>query len=338
MATYTLTEVQRLKRLMEQAQRGYAGSRDAKQSMARQNAALSAWVQAKRRYTTYYQQWDKAGRPGAPLDPTTDGARAVLQKTLGDWGLDSLVDTALGLMKQGLDNDAIVIQLQQSDAYKKRFSANEERRKRGLSVLTPAEYLDLERAYSATARQFGLPQGFYDSPDDFKKLIAGDVSASEYNNRIAAAQSSVLSTDEATRRAWTRMYGLSTGDAIAMFLDPNRAMPLVQQRAAAAQIAGEGLRQGLDVDRTQAERLAGAGIDGEQARGGIASVAARLLTDQQIGRRFGVDVTLDSELNDELLGDATAKNRRRGLYEQEAGLFSGASGLAGSALNQRRDV
>lgn len=335
---YTLEEVNRLRRLNEQAQRNYARSRDAKQSQRQQSAALSAWVQAKRRLTTYQAAWDKAGRPGAPLDPTTDGARAVLQKTLGDWGLDSLVDVALNLMKQGLDNDAIVVQIQQSEPYKKRFAGNEERRKRGLPVLTPAEYLDMERSYEGSLRSFGLPAGFYDSPDDFRKLIGADVSASEFNNRVAAAQSSVLSTDESTRRAWQQLYGLSTGDAIAMFIDPDRAMPLVQQRAAATQIAGEGLRQGLTVGRSQAEALAGAGVTGESARTGVAAVAARLMTDQQIARRFGEDVSVTDELNDELLGDATAKNRRRGLYESEAGLFSQSSGLAGTALNQRRDV
>ena len=55
--------------------------------------------------------------------------------------------------------------------YKKRFKANEARRKAGLAELTPGTYIALEDQYRKLMQEAMLPAGFYDNPEDFTGLI-----------------------------------------------------------------------------------------------------------------------------------------------------------------------
>src|ERR1700749_1854637 len=99
-------------------------------------------------------------------NPQQASALAWFKQQLTQWGIATLVPDAQKLIMQGLDNDAVTLQLQETDAYKKRFAANALRIKAGLTVLSPAEYVATETAYAQVLRQFGLPKGFYDSRDD----------------------------------------------------------------------------------------------------------------------------------------------------------------------------
>jgi hypothetical protein len=267
--------------------------------------------------------------------PAEQSASTFLRRMLADWGVPELYKDAAELVKKGLDADYIVLSLQDTAAYKKRFAANEDRQAKGLPVLSPADYIATEAQYRNVLRTFGLPAGFYDSNEDVRKFLANDLSPAELGQRAQAAQQLFVTGNPEYRRVWKDFYGLSDGDAIAALLDPKRALPIIQQQQAATQIAAAARRQHLDATRTRAEQLASLGVDEATALKGYADIADVMPNDQAIAQRFGQTFTLSEEENDRLLGLASAQRKRRELYSQETALFNAGRGAAGSsALSQ----
>lgn len=266
--------------------------------------------------------------------PTQQSASAVLRNMLTQWGIAELYKDALSLMKQGLDQNAIVIQLQNTDAYKKRFAGNELRRKAGLAVLSPAEYVSNETAYKDVLRQNGLPSGFYDSNDDLTKFIANDVSPQELQSRAEIAQRMWLSGNEDYKSVWHDYYGLSDGDAIASLLDPKQALPIIQAKQTATQIGAAAQRQGLDVDKSRAEYFAAHGVDEQAALKGYTDVAAELPDTANIAKRFGETFDQTDAENADILGLASAQRKKKDLFSSESGLFAGRSGATQAALSK----
>lgn len=269
-----------------------------------------------------------------PLDPNQETASRIIKAQLTDWGVAELYDDAVKLIRQGLGTDAIILQLQDTNAYKVRFAANEDRRKAGFRVLSPAEYVDLETQYGSILRTFGLPAGFYDSRDDFRKFIAADKSPSEIQSRAQAAQQVWLSKDPNIKQAWTSYYGLTDGDAIAAILNPETALPIVQRKVTAAQIGGQALASGLQVGGSRAEQLADLGVTASDAAKGYGEIGQAIETDQAIATRFGANFTQAEEEDARLLGTASARRKLSQLQGSEAGLFAGRSSVTQQSLSR----
>lgn len=269
-------------------------------------------------------------KPG--LDDTQKNAYAILQGMLQQWGLDSLAPVVLKLLRQGYnDASAISYQLSQTDAYKKRFAANDVRIKNGLPPLPPNQYLAAEAAYKQVMRESGMPVGFYDQPDDFTKLIGLDVSPTEVQSRANTAMSFVNSTDPNTRNALMSYYGIDDNHLAAYFLDPNRALPLLQRQAGAGMIGASALDQGLAAtDRTRAEHFADIGITGDQAAQGYSTIAQMLPEETNIAQRFNSTYT-QADAEDELFGGlASAARKRKQLNQSEQSLFTSGGGSGDS--------
>lgn len=275
-----------------------------------------------------------APKPPEPVDPLTAGAAAIIKQYLDAWGISDLYADALALIKQGLDNDAILVQLENTESFKRRFAANEDRKKKGLKVLSPAEYIANETQYKSVLRMYGMPAGFYDSNDDVRGFLANDVSPAELSSRAQAAQKIWLSGNEDYKNVWRSYYGLSDGDAIAALLDPKMALPIVEQKLAVTQIGAAAARQGLTVDRSRAELFAASGVDEQAALAGYGQIAASASTDATIAERFGQSFGQADEENDRLLSLASAQRKRRELYGQEAGLFGEQSGTGQAAFTR----
>jgi len=268
--------------------------------------------------------------------PAQTSAIAWFRSLLSSWGIAELVPDAQKLILQGLGADAVTLQLQETDAYKKRFAGNEIRRKKGLAVLSPAEYVANETSYAQVLRQFGLPKGFYDSRDDYTKWIAADVSPAELAERATEAQDLFFTGPEENRRWWLENIGGTVGEAIAGILDPAVAEPLVKRRVAAARIGGGALGQGLAVGQAQAEYFAGQGVTAAQARAGYTDIAQALPVDQAIAQRFGTSI---GQAEEEAAvfggaGAADAEEKKRRLAASEAGLFGGRPGADSSSLSR----
>lgn len=272
----------------------------------------------------------------APLDPNIRGASAILKAQLEAWGIGSLYTDALRILKQGLNADAVVAQLQDTAAFKQRFWYNDARRKAGLPVLSPAEAVATENQMRQILRQYGLPAGFFDSPQDVGNFIAKNVSAAELAERAEAARDKWLEAPQETKAWWKAHYGASDGDAIAAILNPDKALPLIQRRLNAAQLGGAAQRQGLSVDTARAEQLVQLGVTGEKAQAGYGQVAAALASDSSIAERFGSTFTQGEEENAFLLNDAEAMRKKQALNASEESLFAGrgatnTAGLSGAS-------
>lgn len=269
----------------------------------------------------------------AELDATKAGAAALINAQLAEWGIAGLAGDVTRLLSEGWDPSALMTQLEQSASYKERFKANDERRKKGLKVLSPGEYVATETQMKSVLRSFGMPPGFYDSNDDITKFLANDVSPSELQERAQVAQQVWMLGPQENRTWWKEHYGLGDGAAIAAILDPNRALGLVQKQAAAAQLGGTAQRQGLKVDTGRAEQLAGYGVSADQALEGFGQIAESLVADQGIAKRFGSSITQTEEEDARLLGLASSRRKLKGLQASEAALFSGGGAAGGGALS-----
>lgn len=267
------------------------------------------------------------------VDPTTAGAAAIINAQLAQWGITDLAKDVLKFLQEGLAPDALLIQLQDSDSYKRRFVGNEARKKAGLRILPPAEYVATETSLKGVLRAFGMPKGFYDSNDDIRKFIESDVSPSELQERASVAQQVWMTGPEENRKWWKDHYGLGDGAAIAAILDPQKALGLVQKQAQAAQLGGTAARQGLAVGTARAEQLVGAGVSADQAQQGYSQIAESLGTDAGIAQRFGSTVTQADEEDARLLGLASARRKLRDLQSAEGSLFGGRGSAGGGALS-----
>ena len=266
-------------------------------------------------------------------------ARIAVTKILQEYGLGDLAEyTYQNIIAQNITNpDAIVFRLREQPAYQRRFAANAARVKKGLPELDPASYIALENQYRETLRSNGLPANFYDSEEDFRSLLEGDVSPSELNDRVQQGYRAVADADPEVKRQMQQLYGVSEGELAAYFIDPQRTAPLLTRQARAAQIAARAAEQGgIQLTGTLAEDLARRGITEAEAQRGFAEIGAlgelrqtfagetALTQEQLIGAQFNQDIQAQQELE---------RRRRQRLGEfAGGGQFARTTGATSGAI------
>lgn len=272
--------------------------------------------------------------PVAALTGAARDAATAITALFTSYGLATLAPAIIGYLKAGYGADAVTMLLQETPQYKQRFIANEARRKAGMSVLTPAEYIATERAYTQVMRKHGLPAGFYDSQADFTNFLTKDVSASELDTRAGAASDFINTADKNTLAYFKQYY--SNGDMIAFALDPTRAAPLVGKAFQGAEIGGAARTSGsISLDKSMADRLARDGITKEQAQQGFGQVgmdkdAAKNLSDIY----DGPDVSTEDLILGLFENNASANKKKSLLASKERAAFGGTGGAHKSALSK----
>jgi hypothetical protein len=272
------------------------------------------------------------GPSGATQRERTDWI-SELSNTFTNFGLSSLVPKITEFIQQGFSYDTVTLRLQETPEYKQRFSANEARRKTGLPVLSPAEYLNLEQGYRQVARTAGLPEGFYDSIDDFSNFITNDVSPVEFQERVDIASNAIMNSDPFYTDSLRRMYGLDTGEMIAYALDPQRALPSLTKVARAVEFGTAAARQGFTPSVSVAEQYAGMGVTRQQAEQGFQAISQVLPETERLQNVFGRQTPGQYGLEEaasEVFGgpmSTEAMQRRKRLSEMEQSLFAGQSGV-----------
>lgn len=265
----------------------------------------------------------------------------VLKTEFDKYGLGSLVDNIKGLLQDGTPASEFALKLRETPAYQQRFIANADRIKAGLSALSPAEYVALEDQYQNIMRNYGLPQSYYSESTDaatgvkrqagFDKLIAGDVSAAELENRVATAQQRVLNSNPEVLKALKQFYpDISNADILAYTLDPKNGLDAINRKVTTAEIGGAALAQGLQANGGTAESLAGQGITKAQAQAGYANVAEMTPRGSQLADIYGQgpynQQTAEAEVFN-TAGSAEATAKRKKLTALEQASFSGSSGV-----------
>jgi hypothetical protein len=269
----------------------------------------------------------------------------ILKEQFTQYGLGSLVDNIKGLLQDGTPASEFALRLQQTPEYQKRFAANADRIKAGLSALTPAQYVAMEDQYQNLMRNYGLPASYYAKDDmgtqaGFQKLLANDVSASELEDRIATAQQRVLNTNPEVLKAFKQFYpDINNADILAYTLDPQNALSTIHRKVSAAEIGGAALAQGLQANGGTAESLAGQGITKAQAQQGYTNVAEMVPRGSQLADIYGQTPYTQGTAEAEVFntaGAADAAAKRKKLTSLETAQFSGSSGVG--SLNRDRPV
>jgi len=257
---------------------------------------------------------------------------------LGRIGLEGLETNVRDIIARGIQDDqAILFELRDTQQFKTRFSANAARVQRGLPELEPATYVQLEQSYRDTLRANGLPTGFYDEPDDFRRLLEGDVSPAELNQRIQQGYRLVADADPEVKRQMQTLYGVNEQQLAAYFIDPDRATPLLTRQAQAAQVAARAREQaGFQLSAATVEDLIARGYTEQEAQqtfqrvGELAGLyqemggEAMLTAEQKVGAAFGFDVEARRQIE---------QRQRQRLAEFEAGgQFARTSGATSGTV------
>lgn len=269
----------------------------------------------------------------------------ILYNEFTKYGLGALVEPLKGLIQSNVSPSQFALELQNTEAYKKRFVANQDRIAKGLRALTPAEYIGLEDQYQGIMRNYGLPDTYWKKGDlgiqeGFNKLLANDVSATELEDRIATAQNRVVNANPQVREALKKFYpDITDSDILAYALDPQKALTDIKRKVTAAEIGGAALGQGLSTSQLDAEGLAGYGITKQQAEAGYGTIADYLPTAQKLAAIYQEQPYTQQQAEQEifnLAGSAEASKKRKKLAAAEQATFSGSSGLSSGALSRDR--
>jgi hypothetical protein len=263
---------------------------------------------------------------------------------LEDAFVDAIMPDVQRIVGEGIfDGNVVAARLRESETYKKRFSANQQRTAKGLSALSPAEYLGLERQYRQVLSEGGLPSGFYDSVEDFSQFLGNDISVNELTQRVGLAQSVVQTADATIRDQLRNFYGLGDGDLTAFFLDPNRAKTALQRKVNVATVGGAAAKAGFDVGLGFAEQLAEGVVGGGQGQVSLPeatqaaqqAAALRPLSQQVVGGEMGA-VSEQELLSSQIAGDVTAgrniareQERRLAEYGRGGSLATTQEGVVG---------
>lgn len=256
--------------------------------------------------------------------PQRDAASALIT-LFSQYGLETLAGRIIEMVKQGFSSDTMSIMLEETPEYKRRFSANDQRVKNGLSKLSPAEYIATERAYRAVMTQSGMPKGFYDSNDDYTKFLANDLSPTELSDRVKMWQQEALK-DKAGLDSIRKITGLGVSDYAAYLMDPKRATPLLTKTAQAISFAAAGERHGYDITKQLAELYGNRDITADQAEQGFSSIQDVQADTDKLARLYQLGgYTVEDAASEVFAGNANAANTRKKAASAERATFSDSS-------------
>jgi hypothetical protein len=265
--------------------------------------------------------------------------RDIVRRELSFYGLESLTDFVLESLEEydQIGPELFMARIRNTDQYKERFRGNELRRQAGLNVLNESQYIADETAYEAVLRNAGLPKGYYDSPDDFVQLIGGNVSPVELSSRVTEGYLAVSQADQSVRDEMRRLYGLTDGEMVAYYLDPQKALPIIEREVATARVGAAAARSGFSnvLDREALEQFAALGVTEQQAITAFGTLGAgRELLSPLEGGETALDVAdtalgLAGQSPEALQRLRTQQRRRVARFEGGGSLGATAGGVTG---------
>ena len=281
------------------------------------------------------QQQQVAAEAARAKEANRQSAIAAVTARFKQYGLDSLANKIRDLAIDGATESTITLALMETPEYQVRFSANSDRLKKNLSVLSPAEYINLEDSYRQVLRTYGLTQ--FDNDSYVKQFIANDVSATELSNRVTTAVQRVQNADPAVLSQLTDYYGIGRGDLVAYVLDPSQQFQKIQRQVSAAEIGVAAAKQGLQSNVAVSEQLAAQGVSQAEAQKGYATIADILPTATKLSEIYGATLdsydqsTAEQEVFNQL---ASAQRKRQKLTATEIASFGASSGLTRGGLSE----
>mgnify|MGYP003346087392 CR=1 FL=1 len=269
----------------------------------------------------------------------------LLFEQFNQYGLGALVTPLKGLIESGISPSEFTLRLRETEAYKKRFAANQGRIAKGLRALSEAEYIGLEDQYQNVMRQYGLPASYYAKGDmgvqpGFEKFIAGDVSPAELEDRIQTAQNRVINAAPQISDALKKYFPeVTNGDILAYVLDPENSLGAIKRKVTISEIGGAAFQRELGLDVTRASELARYGVTKESAQQGFQTIAGGLERGRQLSQIYQQPEYTQTTAEQEVFGlssAAEARKKRQDIINLEKKAFEGTTGVTGGALSRDR--
>ena len=270
----------------------------------------------------------------AVLTQEQKSAKAAITGELAKYGLASLGTWAWDSFTGGAALEQIMLDLRDRPEYKTRFAGLDALRASGRGI-TEAQWINYEQSAASLMRAKGLPEGFYDGPEDFAKFITGEVSLAELDDRLTMAQNAALSAPVEVRDELARLYNVGAGELTAFWIDPDKALPLLERKYTSARLAAESSRTGFgSLTAVQAERIASYGADPAQAGATFSRLAsmgeltATMSGEEEVSRQDLLDASFGQD--SQALGRVERKARRRVAAFEGGGTFaSSQTGIGG---------
>lgn len=197
---------------------------------------------------------------------------SVIRSVLREYGLENLTDWAAEMITKGLSETEILQSMRKTEQFKARFPAIQQREAKGLPPISPADYVNYEKAASQLGSYYDLPISLTDR-QAIGDLLANDVSAAELEQRVRDGYGRVKNLPPEVKQWFGQIYGADTDRALAaFFIDPDRAAPELMTMAQAAEIGGRAKGFDIGVNRQMAEELARQGVSGDGAQQGFAAL------------------------------------------------------------------
>lgn len=138
----------------------------------------------------------------------------------------------------------VALNFAQTPMYQQRFPGMKALEAQGLAI-SPSQYVSAETNFIQTAQA----AGFNLTADEAGQLIGGNVSPTEFNERVSdaamAAQGAKTANPDVVA-AMKSYYGVTDGDLTRFFLDPQGGTAAMNQRVIAAQIGGGAAAEGFN--------------------------------------------------------------------------------------------
>ena len=270
--------------------------------------------------------------------PTADqnNALAYIISLIKEWFTDpgdveELTKWAWDQIVRSASPDEVALAIKQTEPYRREYGqVVDKRREAGLTPLSALQIKEYRNQAASLMRQAGLPQGFYDTRDDFDQYLIRDVSIAELGTRINDGYVRYLQEPEEARAEFERLYGAGAGAAY--FMDPDRALPMLERQLAAASISGAAKRSGFGpLFQDEAEDAAALGLSGSEAAGRFGALVENreLFTalpgqaEDTIGRGEQIDAAIR--------GNAAAQRRIEMRRQRRKAMFEGGGGAASTA-------
>jgi len=195
-------------------------------------------------------------------------------------------------------------------------------------------YNALKESYIGTLQEYGIDRSasLTFMADKITGLIEGDVSASEFAQRVGSVYTGIEENIPQVQEFYETNFGvtLDTRSILAGALDPTVGEAIVQGRITTAQIGGEAARAGFEITTSEAKRLQEAGLTQEEARRLFSVAEAQLPRLQELQAQRGV--TQEQQIGLEELSEALVFQSQEEmetiarLEEQEASEFAPTTG------------
>ena len=279
----------------------------------------------------------KAEQEAAKLS-TKQKASDKLSAMFAAYGLESLAPFISARIMADVSEEMLLLELYDRPEYQQRFPGMKDLRAKKRTI-TEGEYMKIEKEMTQTARFFDLPVGFYDNPSDFGKLIANEVSAKEYQDRLQVGQDLARTLNPVVKNQLLDFYGVGEGGLTAYVLDPEKALSLIKKQAQAARFVGFGRGAGFQlkgITAGQAENIAGteayAKLSEQQLAQALGQAGQLRATQSRLAGIEGQAYSEEEALKAVIEGSPEALLASQQRAQREGARFSARGGITGTSL------